>query len=61
VAGDFYGPGINRLIPRPTKCIAFHGDYVEKKRKVRCKFATSESKNKMLYKCFLVFASIFSE
>jgi hypothetical protein len=29
-AGDFYDAGIKKLIPRLTKCIAIHGDYVEK-------------------------------
>jgi hypothetical protein len=30
-AGDFYDAGIKKkLVPRLTKCIATHGDYVEK-------------------------------
>jgi hypothetical protein len=29
-AGDFYNTGIKKLVPRLTKCIAIHGDYVEK-------------------------------
>jgi hypothetical protein len=28
--GDFYDAGIKKLDPRLTKCIAIHGDYVEK-------------------------------
>jgi hypothetical protein len=28
--GRFYGAGIKKLIPRLTKGIAIHGDYVEK-------------------------------
>jgi hypothetical protein len=28
--GDFYDAGIIKLVPRLTKCIAIHGDYVEK-------------------------------
>jgi hypothetical protein len=28
--GDFYGSGIKEIIPRLTKCIAIHGDCVEK-------------------------------
>jgi hypothetical protein len=28
--GDFYDAGIDKLVPRLTKCIAVHGDYVEK-------------------------------
>jgi hypothetical protein len=28
-AGDFYDARIKTLIPRLTKCIAIHGDYVE--------------------------------
>jgi hypothetical protein len=30
LAGDFYDAGINKLVPRLTKCITIHGDYVEK-------------------------------
>jgi hypothetical protein len=41
-AGDFYDAGIKKLVPRLTKCIAIHGDYVEKYIKVCCKSATSE-------------------
>jgi hypothetical protein len=29
-AGDFYDAGVKKLVPRLTKCIAIHGDYVEK-------------------------------
>jgi hypothetical protein len=29
-AADFYDAGIKKLVPRLTKCIAIHGDYVEK-------------------------------
>jgi hypothetical protein len=29
-AGDFYDAGIKKLVPRLTKFIAIHGDYVEK-------------------------------
>jgi hypothetical protein len=29
-AGDFYDAGIKKLLPRLTKCIVNHGDYVEK-------------------------------
>jgi hypothetical protein len=29
-AGDFYDAGIKKLLPRLTKCIVIHGDYVEK-------------------------------
>jgi hypothetical protein len=28
--GDFYDAGVNKLLPRLTKCIAIRGDYVEK-------------------------------
>jgi hypothetical protein len=29
-AGDFYDAGINKLVPRLTKCIVIHGDCVGK-------------------------------
>jgi hypothetical protein len=29
-AGGFYDAEIKNLVPRLTKCIAIHGDYVEK-------------------------------
>jgi hypothetical protein len=29
-AGNFYDVGIKKLVPRLTKCIAIHDDYVEK-------------------------------
>jgi hypothetical protein len=28
-AGDFHDAGIKKHVPRLTKCIAIHGDYVE--------------------------------
>jgi hypothetical protein len=28
--GDFYVTGIKKLVPKLTKCIAIHGDYVKK-------------------------------
>jgi hypothetical protein len=60
-AGHFYDAGIKKLVPRFTKCIAIHGDYVEEQIKVCCKSATSESlQKKMLYKYFLDFVSLLS-
>jgi hypothetical protein len=60
-AGEFYDAGIKKFVPRLTKFTAIHGDYVEKKLKVCCKSATSELKNKMLYKYFLDLVSLLSK